>query len=67
VIRKLCLVVLSISAVVFAAGSAPEPDARLAHAFRNPAEGGWIFVHLEGSPSAIGFQHGYLLPKEIEE
>ena len=46
---------------------AQAPDARLAHAFRNPVEAGWIFVHLEGSPSAIGFQHGYLLPKEIED
>jgi Phospholipase B len=46
---------------------ADAPDARLAHAFRNPTEGGWIFVHLEGSPMAIGFQHGYLLPKEIED
>jgi hypothetical protein len=43
------------------------PDARLARAFRNPTEAGWIFVHLEGSPSAIGFQHGYLLRKELED
>jgi hypothetical protein len=26
---------------------------------------GWIVVHLEGSPEAIGFQHGYLLADEI--
>lgn len=26
---------------------------------------GWISVHLEGSPSVIGFQHGYLLANEI--
>lgn len=43
------------------------PDARLARAFRNPADAGWIFVHLEGTPAAIGFQHGYLMPKEIED
>ncbi|WP_109484886.1 C45 family autoproteolytic acyltransferase/hydolase [Occallatibacter savannae] len=27
--------------------------------------GGWMFVHLEGSPSEIGFQHGQLLSTEI--
>jgi hypothetical protein len=27
--------------------------------------GGWIYVHLEGSPERIGFQHGYLLASEI--
>jgi hypothetical protein len=27
--------------------------------------GGWMFVHLEGSPAEIGFQHGQLLSAEI--
>src|SRR6202162_6695231 len=27
--------------------------------------GGWIYVHLEGSPHDIGYQHGYLLASEI--
>src|SRR5678809_723784 len=27
---------------------------------------GWIYVHLEGSPSDIGYQHGYLLAKDID-
>ena len=26
---------------------------------------GWIYVHLAGTPSEIGFQHGYLLASEI--
>jgi hypothetical protein len=43
------------------------PDARLRGAFRNPEKAGWIYVHLEGSPSQIGFQHGYLLQPEIED
>ena len=30
-------------------------------------DGGWIYVHLEGTPAAIGFQHGYLLAPEIED
>jgi Phospholipase B len=29
--------------------------------------GGWAYVHLEGSPSEIGYQHGYLLAPEIED
>jgi hypothetical protein len=29
--------------------------------------GGWIYVHLEGSPHDIGYQHGYLLAPEISE
>src|SRR5579862_1827196 len=27
---------------------------------------GWIYVHLEGSPRDIGYQHGYLVAKEID-
>ncbi len=29
--------------------------------------GGWIYVHLEGSPHDIGYQHGVLLAPEISE
>ena len=36
-------------------------------AFRNPVKNGWIYVHLEGKPSDMGFQHGYLLAPEIED
>jgi len=28
---------------------------------------GWIYVHIEGTPEERGFQHGYLLAKEIKE
>src|SRR5689334_24264376 len=27
---------------------------------------GWIYVHLEGSPADIGYQHGYLLADDID-
>jgi hypothetical protein len=40
-------------------------DPRLKGAFRRPEKNGWTFVHLEGTPAEIGFQHGYLLAKEI--
>lgn len=29
--------------------------------------GGWTYVHLEGTPSQIGYQHGALLSAEIED
>jgi len=45
----------------------PQNDPRLKKSFRRPDQNGWIFVHLEGSPSEIGFQHGYLLAAEIED
>ena len=47
-------------------GQAPA-DARLKGAFRRPAQNGWTFVHLEGTPAEIGFQHGYLLAPEIAD
>ena len=41
-------------------------DARLRGAY-SFERGGWIYVHLEGDPFNIGFQHGYLLAPEIED
>ena len=67
--RSTCFLLVFGSSIL-AAASAPAQDpyaTRLAQAFRNPPEAGWIFVHLEGSAAAIGFQHGYLLSKEIED
>ncbi|HTQ28229.1 MAG TPA: C45 family peptidase [Puia sp.] len=40
-------------------------DPRLLKASRKD-RAGWIYVHLEGSPASIGYQHGYLLAKEID-
>jgi hypothetical protein len=47
--------------------SGPADAAKLKKAFRKPAQNGWIFVHLEGSPAEIGYQHGYLLAAEIAD
>jgi len=41
-------------------------DSRLKGASRFE-QGGWIYVHLEGHPGAMGYQHGYLLAPEIED
>ncbi|GAC1425818.1 MAG: hypothetical protein NVS9B7_10320 [Flavisolibacter sp.] len=40
-------------------------DERTARATRVD-KNGWIYVHLEGRPKEIGYQHGYLLASEID-
>lgn len=44
-----------------------QADGRLKNAFRRAEQNGWIFIHLEGSPNEIGYQHGYLLAREIDD
>ena len=48
-----------------ASANAPQ-NARLQGAYRF-TDNGWIYVHLQGSPDQIGFQHGYLLAPEIAD
>ncbi|HVB34726.1 MAG TPA: C45 family peptidase [Patescibacteria group bacterium] len=45
--------------------SSPQ-EARLEGAYRFE-EDGWIYVHLQGSPENIGFEHGFLLAPEIAD
>jgi len=63
--RVLPLVVAALSCAGWTAASVT--DSRLEGAFRNPVKAGWIFVHFQGSPGTVGFQHGYLLAPEIED
>ena len=71
-VKAFVAVVLSVvcfTAVCFAQSegvSSSAPGPRLAKAYRFQ-RGGWTYVHLEGSPSDIGFQHGYLLAPEIAD
>jgi hypothetical protein len=64
------LVLAATSAAAFAAppSSANDghPDARL-HGSYKFNEGGWTYVHLDGTPEQIGFEHGNLLAREIED
>src|SRR5580692_2391233 len=46
--------------------STPVLDARLTGSTRLDRNG-WVFVHLEGPPDQMGFQHGYLLTAEITD
>lgn len=63
-------ILLAVCAAGLSAGPAtnePRVDTRLGKAFRRPPENGWIFVHVEGAPSDIGYQNGYLLAPEIAD
>jgi len=67
--RRIAVVVSLVLAGLALALASREPqlDTRLRHASRRAAQNGWIWVHLEGSPSDIGYQHGYLLAPEIRD
>ncbi len=52
---------------VAAASNTPKTDERMKGAFRRPPVDGWTYVHLEGTPAEIGYQHGYLLAAEIQD
>ncbi len=49
-----------------AGGLTTEQQQWLAQATRHE-KAGWIYLHVEGGPRERGFQHGYLLAKEIAE
>ncbi len=61
----LLLVSTLAGSALFAADNAGNA-ARLKPAYRFERSK-WIYVHLEGSPADIGFQHGYLLSAEIAD
>jgi Phospholipase B len=50
-----------------AKASAQERDRALLASSWRFERGGWIYVHLEGSPRQVGYQHGYLLAPEIQD
>jgi hypothetical protein len=52
--------------IAYARERAASSDPRLMGTY-SFERGGWVYVHLEGDPSSIGFQHGYMLAKEIED
>lgn len=66
--RRACCLVIVLCVVTASWASPPQTknDPRLKHAYRFQ-QGGWTYVHLEGAPADIGFQHGYLLAPEIQD
>jgi len=66
--RLLGLVVLGVLGLAAApAAREPQVDPRVKKSFRRAEQNGWVFVHLEGTPSELGFQHGYWLASEIQD
>jgi hypothetical protein len=63
VVSVLCLLSLRPATADRPGPSQSDPLARSFRTERN----GWIYIHLEGSPEEVGYQHGYLLAREIEE
>jgi hypothetical protein len=69
-VRRISLILLSLwlaGSIVDAMAAPPNTavqDGRLRGSYRTEKDG-WIFVHLEGTPEQIGFQHGHLLAAEI--
>ena len=61
-LTALCLSGLVLTAMAYAAAD----DATEGPAYRFQ-RGGWTYVHLEGTPAQIGYQHGRLLATEIED
>src|ERR1700750_2095825 len=64
--RRLAALALGLTAVSAFAQPSIHHDDRLegAYTFKR---GGWTYVHLEGTPEQIGYQHGYLLSAEIAD
>ena len=58
------LMVVGLAGVADAQSEARPIELKGAYAFK---QGGWTYVHLEGSPREVGFQHGYLLKDEIDD
>jgi hypothetical protein len=65
--RNLLPLLFLLTPLLQAAATVPSSDPRLKNAYRKPDENGWTLVHLEGTPTEIGFQNGYLLASEIAE
>jgi hypothetical protein len=64
-----CLFLFIVPSFVHTQTGAPltqEQKSWLAKADRHE-KNGWIYIHIEGAPGERGFQHGYLLAKEIKE
>ncbi len=59
-----CIASLLLLMPLTAAARPPAHDALIAGGYTFE-RGGWTYVHLEGTPQQIGYQHGYLLAPQI--
>ena len=63
--RFLIFLLIASSTIVFFSCQSTTENNILAKAHREN-KNGWVYVHLEGKPFEIGYQHGYLLAPEID-
>jgi hypothetical protein len=64
-VLTICLLALVILALPLAAMAAEGKITRYGKGYRFD-KNGWIYVHIEGKAYERGFQHGYLVAKELE-
>ena len=57
-----CTVAVLTASTILA--QSPDPRLKASYTFNKD---GWTYVHLEGTPAEIGFQHGYLLSAQIAD
>jgi hypothetical protein len=65
-LKKLAVILVVVLVLFLTFGCVNTTKARLGNSTREDRNG-WVFVHLEGTPAQIGFQHGYLLAPEIDD
>lgn len=63
-IASVCLLVSSLPLAIHAARPTAEQPGQASPGYRFHRDG-WTYVHLEGTPSQVGYQHGLLLAAEI--
>jgi Phospholipase B len=61
-VLKVLAIILSLSVLFSCKPKTHDPLAGSSREDKN----GWIYVHLNGSPHDVGYQHGYLVSKEID-
>jgi hypothetical protein len=66
VLLRFVFLVCTLSGASVFATDPQADDARLKSSYRFTRDK-WIYVHLEGSPADMGYQHGYLLAPEIAD
>jgi len=65
-LKKIIVILTVILVLILTVFCTNSTKARLKNSFRED-KNGWIFVHLEGAPREVGFQHGYHLASEIDD
>jgi hypothetical protein len=63
--RNIVIIGCFVAALTYSCSPSATKNDRLAKASREN-KNGWIYLHAEGSPADIGYQHGYLLAHDID-